>query len=131
MVTTHRVLLIGAETELGRACAQALAHAGMTLAFVAATTDGETAFAVKRLAGKLGAATSQAIDASNEAAVRVMMRQSAKALGGLDAVVDGTGAGHEHVERLARKELDRAGGGVFIVASSVEDIVAAIEGDAS
>ena len=130
-MTKKRVLLAGAETELGRACAEALSRAGMKLALVAGSADGETAFAVKRLAKKLNAAASQAIDATNEAAVRVMVRQVAKELGGLDAVVDATGASPGHVERLARKELDRSGGSIFVVASSADDVVEAIDGGAT
>lgn len=78
---------------------------------------------MKRLARNLGAATSQAIDATNEAAVRVMMRQVSKDMGGLDAIVDVTGAGYEHLERLGRRELDRSGSGVFIIASSADAVV--------
>jgi len=42
---------------------------------------------VQRLARRLGAAASQAIDATNEMAVRVMTRQISKALGGLDLLI--------------------------------------------
>src|SRR3990170_9005516 len=82
-----RALVLGAETPVGRAIAAALAEAGARLALVASTTDAETAFAVQRLARRTGAALSQAIDATNEMAVRVMARQVSKALGGLDVVV--------------------------------------------
>ena len=81
-----RVLALGAETEIGAAVASALGEAGATLALVASTADAEAAFAVQRLGRKLGA-SSQAIDAANEAAVRVMVRQVSKGLGGLDAVL--------------------------------------------
>ena len=81
-----RVLLLGAETDIGRAIAGALAEAGASLAIVATTNDAGAAFAVQRLARRLGAIV-QAIDAGNEMAVRVMVRQLSKALGGLDAVV--------------------------------------------
>ncbi len=81
-----RVLVLGAETELGRAVASALAEAGADVALVAATNDAQAAFAVQRLARRLSA-VAQAIDATNEMAVRVMVRQVAKRLGGLDAVV--------------------------------------------
>jgi NAD(P)-dependent dehydrogenase (short-subunit alcohol dehydrogenase family) len=86
-VSSKRVLLLGAETDLGRAIAAALAQAGARLALVGASNDSETAFAVQRLSRRLGADVSQAIDATNEMAVRVMVRQVSKALGGLDAVV--------------------------------------------
>jgi NAD(P)-dependent dehydrogenase (short-subunit alcohol dehydrogenase family) len=83
----RRVLLLGAETDLGRAIAAALAEAGARVALIGATNDAETAFEVKRLARKVGAEVSQAIDATNEMAVRVMVRQVSKALGGLDGVL--------------------------------------------
>jgi NAD(P)-dependent dehydrogenase (short-subunit alcohol dehydrogenase family) len=82
-----RALVLGAETPVGRAIAAALAEAGAQLALVASSTDAETAFAVQRLARRSGAALSQAIDATNEMAVRVMVRQVSKALGGLEAIV--------------------------------------------
>jgi NAD(P)-dependent dehydrogenase (short-subunit alcohol dehydrogenase family) len=126
MPSNRRVLLLGAETDLGRACAEALAAAGHTLAFVAATTDGDAAFAVKRLATRVGAPVSQAIDATNEAAVRVMVRQVSKALGGLDAVVDTTGASLEHVESLAGRELARHGRGKFVRPETPEEAVSAV-----
>jgi NAD(P)-dependent dehydrogenase (short-subunit alcohol dehydrogenase family) len=129
----QRVLLLGAETDLGRACAEALAGAGATLALVSATGDAEAAFAVKRLASKLGAAASQAIDATNEAAVRVMVRQVSKALGGLNAVVvaaqDPGIAGM--AEPLAEREMQRSGGGAFVVAQDAGHIVRAVAGEAS
>jgi NAD(P)-dependent dehydrogenase (short-subunit alcohol dehydrogenase family) len=128
-----RVLLLGAETDLGRACAMALAEAGATLALVSATSDAEAAFAVKRFASKLGAATSQAIDATNEAAVRVMVRQVSKEMGGLDAVVDATGVPGvaPALGPLAEREMQRSGGGAFVVARDVADIVAQLAGSAS
>jgi NAD(P)-dependent dehydrogenase (short-subunit alcohol dehydrogenase family) len=127
-----RVLLLGAETDLGRACAEALAETGATLALVAATNDADAAFAVKRLARRLGAPVSQAIDATNEAAVRVMVRQVSKALGGIEAVVDTTGtAARETVQRLAVREMDRTGGGVFVVAEEADSVVGVVAGDAA
>ncbi|MEX1195426.1 MAG: SDR family oxidoreductase [Dehalococcoidia bacterium] len=130
-LTGKRVLLLGAETEVGRACAEALIEAGATLALVAANGDAETAFAVKRLAKRLGAPVSQAIYATNEAAVRVMVRQVSKALGGLDAVVDATrnAASREMFQRLTARELERTGGGVFVVAHDHVDVVVAVAGD--
>ena len=80
-----RALVLGAETPAGRALAAALAAAGARLALVAAGVDAGAAFEVQRLSRRLGA-LSQAIDATNEMAVRVMTRQVAKALGGLDAL---------------------------------------------
>ncbi len=87
MVTPKRILLLGAETDLGSETASALADSGHTLALIASSPDAESAFAVQRLARKLNAAASQAIDARNDTAVRVMVRQVSKQLGGLDAAV--------------------------------------------
>lgn len=110
-----RVVVLGAESGRGRDCAGALAAAGCRLALVSARPDAEAAFAVQRLARKL-AALSQAIDAANEAAVRVMLRQVSKEMGGLDAVVvcADDPAVIASAERLARREMGRTGGGVFI-----------------
>ena len=121
-LTGKRVLLLGAETDLGSAIAAALAEAGARLALVGATNDAETAFAVQRLARKLGAEASQAIDATNEMAVRVMVRQVSKALGGLDGIVRASPSTIEFDQfqqllrslslliRLGGRELTRSGG---------------------
>lgn len=88
---------------------------------------GDAAFAVKRLARKLGA-YSQSINASNEMAVRVMVRQVAKELGGLDATV--VCAPSEHIERFAVREMEKGGGGgVFVDAGEGADVVAAVAGE--
>lgn len=109
----------------------ALADAGASLALVSSAADSEAAFAVQRLARKVGAAASQAIDAANEAAVRVMVRQVSKSLGGLDACVDASGsdAVRAHLEQLASREMERSGGGVFVVAAEGTDVVAAVAGE--
>ena len=90
-LTGKRVLILGAETEVGRAVTTAVAEAGALVAAVAATSAAEAAFAVQRLARRLSSderkVIAQAIDATNEAAVRVMVRQVSKELGGLDGVV--------------------------------------------
>src|SRR6266581_3982016 len=90
-LTGKRVLVVGAETEVGRAVATAVAEAGGSVAAVVAASEAEAAFAVQRLARRLSSGgrkvIAQAIDATNEAAVRVMVRQVSKELGGLDAVV--------------------------------------------
>ena len=126
-----RALVLGAETPAGRALAAALAAAGARIALIASTGDAETAFAVQRLARRLGA-LSQAIDATNEMAVRVMVRQVSKALGGLDAVVfcaelgDATPAAVDIALTYANREFHRRGGGTFIAAVS-QDTPAGIE----
>jgi NAD(P)-dependent dehydrogenase (short-subunit alcohol dehydrogenase family) len=127
-LTGKRVLIVGVETEVGRAVAGALAGAGATLALVAGRGDPESAFTVQRLARKVGAATSQAIDATNEAAVRVMVRQVAKALGGLDAVVicSEEEAVQALVRRLGLREMAPSGGGLCLVAGPDTDVVAAL-----
>ncbi len=72
-LTGKRVLVLGAETEVGRAVASAVAEAGASVAAVAATNDAEAAFAVQRLARRLASGErkviAQAIDATNEAAL--------------------------------------------------------------
>lgn len=121
-----RVLVLGAETEVGHAVVSAVAGAGASVAAVAAKSDAEAAFAVQRLARRLASherkVIAQAIDATNEAAVRVMVRQVSKELGGLDAVVwCGDELGVEMIEamklinRLGRKEIERRGGGRIVL----------------
>ncbi len=123
-----RILIVGAETDVGRDDATALAEAGATLALVTSRGDPESAFAVQRLARKLSAATSQAIEATNEAAVRGMVRQVSKAMGGLDAVVICTPDEGERglVRRYGEKEMGRTGGGVCIAPEEGDDVVAAL-----
>ncbi len=126
----RRVLLLGAETDLGAATATALANRGARLALVSGSRDAEAAFAVQRLARRLNA-TSQAIDATNEAAVRVMVRQVSKEMGGIEAAVscvDDTVA-RELFERHARREMKRTGDGVYVDATVTPDVVAAIAGE--
>jgi hypothetical protein len=115
-----RALVLGAETPAGRALASALADAGARIALVASTGGADTSFDVQRLARRLGA-LSQAIDATNEMAVRVMTRQVSKALGGLDTLFfcAGLGAGTAGslalACRFAAREMARGGGGGTIV----------------
>lgn len=127
-MTPKRVLLLGAETELGAETARALAAAGHTIALISASTDAEAAFPVQRLARKLNAAASQAIDATNEAAVRVMVRQVAKQLGGFDAAVNCAPdpATRDLLLHHSTKEMHRYGNPVFIDAETVADIVSAL-----
>jgi enoyl-[acyl-carrier-protein] reductase (NADH) len=118
-----RALVLGAETPAGRALAAALAAAGARIALVAAGADAGAAFEVQRLARRLGA-LSQAIDATNEMAVRVMTRQVAKALGGLDALFFCADLGAATADalalacRFAAREMapDRGRGGVIVAA---------------
>lgn len=126
----RRVLLVGAETELGGAIAQALAEAGATVALVATRNDAETAFAVKRLARRIGAAVSQAIDGANDMAVRVMIRQVGKQVGGLDAIVHAGSDGDSTLSLIRRyggKELAKSGG-VFLTADAPtpDEVLAAL-----
>jgi NAD(P)-dependent dehydrogenase (short-subunit alcohol dehydrogenase family) len=126
----RRVLVLGAETDLGAATATALANGGATLALVSSIRDADAAFAVQRLARRLNA-TSQAIDAANEAAVRVMVRQVSKEIGGLDAAVScvAEGTARELFERHARREMKRTGAGVYVDATETPDVVAAVAGE--
>ena len=85
---------------------------------------------MQRLARRLNA-TSQAIDATNEAAVRVMVRQVSKEMGGIEAAVscveDATA--RELFERHARREMKRTGDGVYVDATVMPDVIAAIAGE--
>ncbi len=121
-----RVLLLGAESNMARPLALALAEAGASVALVAATTDAEAAFAVQRLSRRLGGQRerrpAQAIDGTNEMAVRIMVRQVGKALGGLDAVVlcadpaSPSRAAPELALRFGAREMTRRGGsGTFVL----------------
>lgn len=121
-----RALVLGAETAAGRALATALAAAGARLAIVAASADAEVAFAVQRMSRRIGATSSQAIDATNEMAVRVMTRQVSKALGGLDLLVFCADLGEKTADalalacRFAAREMARTGGGTIAVAPPAE-----------
>lgn len=125
----RRVLLLGAETELGREVVTALSKAGAKLALVSSASDSGSAFEVQRLARRVGA-LSQAIDATNEAAVRVMVRQLSKEMGGIDASVScvADAKTRELFERHSRREMKRSGEGVFVDATVTPDVVAAVAG---
>lgn len=117
-----RALVLGAETDAGQLLAAALAAAGARTTIVAAKPDAAVAFAVQRLSRRVGAA-SQAIDATNEMALRVMTRQVSKRLGGLDLLVFCADLGNETqsalalAARFAAREMARAGGdGAILVA---------------
>jgi NAD(P)-dependent dehydrogenase (short-subunit alcohol dehydrogenase family) len=127
VLSGKRILLLGAETDLGRDTADALHLAGARLALVSSAPAAESAFAVQRLARRLGA-IAQAIDATNEAAVRVMVRQLGKELGGVDAAVSCVDdpTARELFERHARREMKRTGAGVYVDATSTSDVVTAV-----
>ena len=108
-LTGKRVLIIGAETATGRAIATHLAGAGARVAVIGTATDGDTPFAMKRLSRKLGG-PGQAIDGTNDMAVRVMVRQISKELGSLDAIVCAAPEAGPLITRHGGKELDRSGG---------------------
>jgi NAD(P)-dependent dehydrogenase (short-subunit alcohol dehydrogenase family) len=121
-VGDKKVLVLGAETGPGGAIVAALAGGGAQVAAVASDSGAEAAFAVKRLARRTGEdarVLSQAIDARNEMAVRVMVRQVAKEMGGLDAAVvcSDTHAGEAAALalRFAGREIGKGGGGEFVV----------------
>lgn len=117
-----RVLVLGAETPLGQAVVSALASAGARPAPVAAAADAQSAFSVQRLARRVGA-LGRAIDATNEMAVRVLVRQVSKQLEGLDAIVCCLGSSGEEAARVLAlllrfggRELARTGGAFVAVA---------------
>jgi NAD(P)-dependent dehydrogenase (short-subunit alcohol dehydrogenase family) len=118
-----RAVVLGAETAAGRVVAAVLASAH--LAVVAATSDAAAAFEVQRLGRQLQA-PSQAIDATNEMATRVMMRQIVKELGGLDLLAfcadlgPATGPALTLAARFAAREMLRSGkSGTIVVAAAV------------
>ncbi|MCH8814121.1 MAG: SDR family oxidoreductase [Chloroflexi bacterium] len=113
-----RILVAGVETDLGRTVAATLADSGATVAAVATVNDSDTAFATQRLARKLGG-PGQALDGTNDMAVRVMVRQVSKGLGGLDAIVlCTTPEATPLLVRYGGKELDRSGGRHLIIVSA-------------
>ncbi len=119
-----RAIVLGAETAAGRAMALALAEAGAHIAAVAASTDAEASLAAKRVARRLAGlgrrSMAQAIDASNDMAVRVMTRQVAKELGGLDLLFfcispgERTAAAFALACRYGAREMARGGGGCIV-----------------
>jgi NAD(P)-dependent dehydrogenase (short-subunit alcohol dehydrogenase family) len=123
----RHILLLGAETDLGREAATVLARTGARLALICSVTEASAAFEVQRLARRIGA-LSQAIDATNEAAVRVMVRQLSKEMGGIDAAVScvSDARARELFERHARREMKRTGEGVFVDGTVEVDVVGAL-----
>ncbi len=121
-INGKRVLVLGAETEVGQVVVKALAGSNASFAVVAAGTDAQTAFEVQRLARGTGATASQAVDATNEMAVRVMIRQLAKRLGGLDLLLFCAHLGEWTADALALaaqaggREMARSGGGAIVAA---------------
>jgi enoyl-[acyl-carrier-protein] reductase (NADH) len=121
-LTGRRILLAGAESDLAPALAQALTESGARLALVSLSSDADAAYAVHRLARKVSADLSQAIDGTNDAAVRVMVRQITKALDGLDAVIAfEEGAS---LRGYAEKELAKHHGRFLVVIGSAEETLA-------
>jgi hypothetical protein len=97
-----------------------LADAGAIVAVVATANDPDEAFATQRLARKLGG-PGQAIDGANDMAVRVMVRQISKEMGGLDAIVLCTSPeATALLTRYGGKELDRSGGRHLIIVGDSE-----------
>lgn len=113
-LTGKGILIVGAETEIGHAIAAGLTASGASVAVVATSSDADTAFAMQRLSRKLGG-PGQAIDGTNDMAVRVMVRQVSKALGGLDAIVCAATEAAPLVVRYGGKELDRSDGSHLVL----------------
>jgi len=124
-LTGRRAIVLGAETPIGQALCAALGDAGAVVAAVAATTAAEASFAAKRAARRAGRAgrqaIAQAIDAGNEMAVRVMVRQVSKAMGGLDLLFFAADLGLRTdgactlAIRFAAKEMAKQGSGAVVV----------------
>jgi NAD(P)-dependent dehydrogenase (short-subunit alcohol dehydrogenase family) len=109
-----RILVVGTETDAGRAIANGLAGSGASVGVVATSNDADTAFSVQRLSRKLGG-PGQAIEGTNDMAVRVMVRQVSKALGGLDAIVCAAPKAAALVIRHGGRELDRSEGRYLVL----------------
>jgi len=108
-----------------------LAAAGARRVLGAASTGADADYAVQRLARRLSRpqqeqVVAQAIDAANDMAVRVMVRQAAKALAGLDALFFCADLGAATAEALAlacrhgSREMRRTGGGAIVVVGGTE-----------
>lgn len=116
----RRAMVLGAETGLGAAMIEGLARVGVDVAAVASTTKAEDAFAAKRVARRAAATgvrtLALAIDAGNEAALRITVRQVGKQLGGLQLafVCTDAQATFEMACRLAGREIARSGSGAVI-----------------
>ncbi len=120
----RRALVVGADTPAGEEVARALAAAGAQVALVTAAPGAERALHVQRLARRLAQEhglrpLAQAIDPHNDMAVRVMVRQVAKALGGLDLAFFCPSPEDAEAQeafalvvRYATREMKRQGGGV-------------------
>ncbi len=120
-----RVVLLGAETHLGELLARSLAEAGADVALIASSEDATRLFAVKRLSRYLASlgrrSPVQSIDLTNEMALRVMVRQISKELGGFEATIFAAELGAETAEavrgalRFSGREMARKSkGGMFI-----------------
>jgi hypothetical protein len=114
---SRRVIVYGAESDVGRAVHRALRDAGAIVAVTSRTTDGAALFALKRVAA---GGPAQAVDLSNATNVRVATRKLAKELGGLDVAVlipDPTmsEALLDGAVDVAARELQRAEAGRIIV----------------
>ncbi len=118
-----RILVVGAETGPGKELARHLAARGAQVALVTTSPGAEAALQVQRLARRLAQEygirpLAQAIDVHNDMAVRVMVRQMAKAMGGLDLAFlcpsPEDARGQDALALLVRhatREMKRHGGG--------------------
>ncbi len=86
-----RVLVIGGETELGRAVLIGLAEAGADVAIASLTADTKAEFAINSALNELWAlgrkGVALAIDASDSEQVRAAVEQAERELGTIDLVV--------------------------------------------
>ena len=124
-LSSRNILVLGAETPNGREIVSALATAGAHVAAVSARTDTESALAVQRLVRRVstggGSAEAKVIDATNEMAVRIVVRQVGKTLERLHALVYVGGLAYGDSDALAlavrfgAKEMARSGSGVVLI----------------
>lgn len=80
----RRAIVYGAETDLGRAIADALRAVGASVGVASTTTDGAALFALKRAAA---GGPAESVDVTNPTNVRVATRKLAKEIGRLDLAV--------------------------------------------
>ena len=126
----RRVIVYGAETDAGRAIAEALRAAGASIGVCSNATEGAALFALKRAAA---GAPAESVDVTNPTNVRVATRKLAKALGGLDIAVvlpprDLPREALDAVLEIAVRELGRADDPslVLITATARADLPARI-----
>ncbi len=90
-ITGRRVLLVGGDSGIGLACAEAFANAGARLV-IAGMSQKEGDALAARIAGETGSEVSYVeVDVRDEARVAEMVDKAVKILGGLDVAMNNAG----------------------------------------